>query len=99
LPNKPFESLEEARAWVASFEYWYNEVHRHSALRFVTPGQRHRGEDVALLEQRHRLYEEAKSAHPERWSGPTRNWQPEHTVYLNPGKPAPMEVKLTQNAA
>jgi len=99
FPNKPFESLEEARAWVASFEYWYNEVHRHSALRFVTPGQRHRGEDVALLEQRHRLYEEAKSAHPERWSGPTRNWQPEHTVYLNPGKPAPMEVKLTQNAA
>ncbi len=99
FPDKPFESLEEARQWVAGFEHWYNEIHRHSALRFVTPGQRHRGEDIAVLAQRHALYEAVKVQHPERWSGPTRNWEPEQIVYLNPGKPTKQEVDLKQNAA
>ena len=95
-PDKPFESLEEARTWVAGFQRWYNEEHRHSALKFVTPGQRHRGEDIALLEQRKQLYEAAKSQYPDRWSGKTRNWKPAKTVYLNPGKPAKKEVELKQ---
>ena len=99
FPDKPFESLEEARKWVAGFEHWYNEIHRHSALRFVTPGQRHRGEDIAILEQRRALYEASKLQHPERWSGPVRNWEPEETVYLNPGKPTRKEVDLKQKAA
>jgi len=38
FPDKPFDSLEEARIWVAEFVQWYNENHRHSSLRFVTPG-------------------------------------------------------------
>ena len=46
-PGQPFANLEDARQWVARFVAWYNEQHRHSALRFVTPGQCHRGEDRA----------------------------------------------------
>ena len=99
FPDKPFESLEEARRWVVGFEHWYNETHRHSALQFVTPGQRHRGEDIDILEQRHALYEVAKAQHPERWSGSTRNWEAEEIVYLNPGKPIKKEVELKQKAA
>jgi transposase InsO family protein len=99
IPEKPFESLEQARRWVSEFVRWYNEIHRHSGLRFVTPGQRHRGEDGAILEQRQSLYLAAKAQRPERWSGPTRNWEPEKIVYLNPGKPAKTEVGLTQKAA
>jgi transposase InsO family protein len=99
FPDKPFESLEEARTWVAGFEHWYNEIHHHSALRFVTPGQRHRGEETAILEQRHVLYEAAKAQRPERWSGPTRNWELEEIVYLNPGKPMKKEVDFKQKAA
>lgn len=95
-PDKPFESLEEARIWVAGFQRWYNEEHRHSSLKFVTPGQRHRGEDIAILEQRQQLYEEAKNQRPDRWSGKTRNWEPVKTVYLNPGKPVKKEVELKQ---
>ena len=49
FPEKPFDTIEEARRWVARFQYWYNEIHRHSALKFVTPGQRHRGEDIKIL--------------------------------------------------
>jgi putative transposase len=85
-PSKPFASLEEARAWVHRFVQWYNETHRHSAIRYVTPGQRHRGADVDILEKRKRLYEAAKAERPERWSGATRNWQPIEEVWLNPPK-------------
>lgn len=67
-----------------TFTRWYNEEHRHSGIRYVTPGQRHRGEDNGLLKQRDDLYRMAKKAHPERWSGRTRNWQPEGPVTLNP---------------
>ncbi len=87
FPDKPFASIEEARAWVAEFVAWYNGTHRHSALKFVTPDQRHRGEDADLLAQRDVLYQAAKAKNPERWSGPTRNWEPPASVLLNPGKP------------
>lgn len=95
-PDKPFVNLDEARNWVAGFQHWYNEIHRHSALKFVTPGQRHRGEDIAILEQRHLLYEEAKKQSPARWAGKTRNWAPVSVVHMNPGKPKKEEVELKQ---
>jgi transposase InsO family protein len=82
-PAKPFESLVEARCWVLKFVQWYNREHRHSALKFVTPIERHQGKDVVILEQRKAVYEEAKLRHPERWSRITRNWNPEEGVWLN----------------
>ncbi len=91
FPEKPFADLPQARSWVATFVAWYNETHRHSALKFVTPDQRHRGEDRDLLAQRDALYQAAKAENPERWSGPTRNWEPPASVLLNPGKPRPRQ--------
>lgn len=88
FPEQPFDTPAAARTWVAKFAAWYNGEHHHSALRFVTPAQRHRGEDTVLLAQRHALYQAARAKHPQRWSGQTRNWQPASTVFLNPGKPA-----------
>jgi transposase InsO family protein len=87
FPEQPFTSPQAARAWVGTFARCYNDEHHHSALRFVTPAQRHRGEDTALLARRHTLYQRARAEHPERWSGATRNWQPAVEVLLNPGKP------------
>lgn len=86
-PTRGFATIDEARAWTQSFVRWYNLEHRHSAIRFVTPDQRHRGEDRALLAERHRVYQLARAAHPERWSGKTRNWQPTGSVWLNPEGP------------
>ena len=83
-PTRPFEHLLAARQWVGSFVQWYNHEHRHSAIGFVTPDQRHRGLDSALLNQRVQVYEAAKARHPWRWSGATRNWQPVNIVHLNP---------------
>lgn len=83
-PPRGFHSLEEARQWVQRFVTWYNEQHQHSKIRFVTPTQRHRGEDQAILAQRHKVYTEAKAKHPERWTGKTRDWTHIGTVFLNP---------------
>jgi putative transposase len=66
--------------------HWYKEEHRHSAIRFVTPGQRHRGEHIAILTNRHRVYADTQRMNPKRWSRHTRNWAPIEQVWLNPPK-------------
>jgi transposase InsO family protein len=84
FPTKGFADLEEARAWAAGFVHWYNVDHRHSGIRYVSPAQRHAGEDHAILAARHALYTKARERHPARWSGATRNWSPIGAVTLNP---------------
>ena len=83
-PRRSFADLVAARQWVSTFVHWYNHEHRHSAIGFVTPAQRHAGQDGALLRKRIDVYEAAKARHPQRWSGATRNWQPILIVLLNP---------------
>ncbi len=85
-PEKPFADLLSTRVWVQGFVDWYNLEHLHSAIQFVTPEQRHSGEDIAILKNRSRVYEQAKNNNPERWSGEIRNWKPVASVYLNPEK-------------
>jgi putative transposase len=83
-PAQGFVNIEAARVWVRDFIEWYNNEHRHSRIRFVTPAQRHQGKDRLILAQRHAVYQEAKARHPQRWTGKTRNWSPIGTVMLNP---------------
>lgn len=83
-PSGSFSSLEAARAWMDWFTQWYNHVHLHSAIGFVTPADRHAGLDRDILSKRHDIYEEARERHPERWSGSTRDWSRVDTVRLNP---------------
>ncbi|MFI3255460.1 MAG: integrase core domain-containing protein [Eubacteriales bacterium] len=90
-----FENIDNARAWVFSFEQWYNLKHRHSGIKYLTPHQRHNGEGQAILEARKAVYEKAKAKFPERWKGhTTRNWEIEDMVYLNP-----CSVKERKNVA
>lgn len=84
--TEKFENIQGARAWTEKFVSWYNTRHLHSALKFVTPLQRHTGKDFAILDKRHEVYEKAKARHPERWAGKTRNWAPDLIVTLNPDK-------------
>lgn len=94
-PSEGLESVDAARQWVALFVCWYNEEHRHSQIRFVTPGQRHRGEDKAILSRREQVYAHARERNPSRWSGETRNWTPIEMVSLNPER---TDVKCSQAA-
>jgi transposase InsO family protein len=83
-PRKPFASREAAQAWTQQFVHWYNQEHKHSGLKFVTPAQRHAGQAAAILADRERLYAIAKSGNPRRWTGQTRNWKLADEVWLNP---------------
>ena len=83
-PTQPFADLAAARAWVRAFVRWYNTQHLHSAIRFVTPDDRHAGRDLARLAARHRVYAAARARTPERWTGDLRNWDPIPSVALNP---------------
>ena len=94
-PTQPFASLSAAREWVTGFVCWYNHEHRHSGIQYVTPEQRHTGEDQAILKQRQAVYEAAKAKKPERWSRGTRNWDWQAQVCLNPDKPIYNAVKNT----
>jgi putative transposase len=82
-PRRGFESLEAARQWFARFVAWYNEEHMHSAIGFVPPQSRHRGEDHAILAQRHGVYQQAQQRNPNRWTRKTRNWERVNEVRLN----------------
>ena len=84
FPARGFADLDDARAWARRFVHWYNHEHRHSGIRYVSPAQRHAGENRPILEARHALYLQARERHPRRWSGSTRNWSPIEVVMLNP---------------
>ena len=83
-PQQPFIDLLSARRWVQGFVDWYNHKHLHSAIKFVTPEQRHQGLDKEILAKRAQVYRQARDKHPDRWSGDIRNWDHVKDVHLNP---------------
>ncbi|MEP6501753.1 MAG: IS3 family transposase, partial [Betaproteobacteria bacterium] len=58
--------------------------HRHSGIRYVSPAQRHAGDDHAILAARHAVCIQARERNPARWSRDTRDWTPIGAVTLNP---------------
>ena len=60
FPLRPFIDLLQARRWVTSWVHWYNNVHRHSAISFVTPAQRHAQVDERMLQERAAVYQLAR---------------------------------------
>ncbi len=93
-PSAGFKSLDEARTWVLKFTRWYNYEHKHSKLRFVTPHQRHTGQDIAILAQRKERIEAAKAAKPSRWgTREVRNCTPVGPTTLNPEKETVKKVE------
>jgi putative transposase len=101
-PTKGFANVEAARAWVTRFVTWYNEQHHHSAIGFVTPAQRHAGDDVAILARRRDLYERARRRHPMRWSRAPRAWARPEVVALipeNDRRTGPDRIEVDQVAA
>jgi putative transposase len=83
-PKDGFKDLSEARAWVTNFVDWYNKIHKHSGIKYVTPEQRHNGLDTQLLLNRKETYLKAQQANPSRWRNNIRNWDYIDEVALNP---------------
>ena len=97
FPARGFDDLQQARRWAADFVRWYNFDHRHSGIRYVSPAQRHAGQDGQILAARHEVYLQARERHPARWSGPTRNWQPIRAVTLNPERDSVINAGIAGN--
>lgn len=93
-PSSGFKDIAEARNWVDKFVSWYNGVHKHSKLNFVTPAERHAQKDGEILAKRQRVLESAKAATPNRWSKSVRNCRPVGVVMLNPDEPQNIEAKV-----
>lgn len=83
-PYDGFADITEARSWVLRFVHWYNDEHKHSGLKFISPAERHSGQCKAIMANRSCVYEIARQQNPARWSGDTRNWDLPTTVWLNP---------------
>jgi len=88
FPVNGFATINDAREWMHRFVGWYNHEHRHSALHYVTPAQRHSGEATHVLAGRRATYERARQARPERWAGNVRDFGLPEQVHLNPEQAA-----------
>jgi putative transposase len=62
-----FGSLEDARAFAASFFDYYNHDHRHSGIGYHTPASVHFGTAAEIRAGRASVLDAAHSAHPERF--------------------------------
>ncbi|RNA64493.1 DDE domain-containing protein, partial [Prosthecochloris sp. ZM_2] len=49
---RAFDTLADARQWMADFVHWYNTEHLHSSIGYVTPHQMRYGQADAIFEQR-----------------------------------------------
>lgn len=90
-----FATLDEAQQWMLRFTRWYNHEHKHRNLKFVSPAQRHRGDDAAIFAKRVTVYEQARAKQPARWRGHIRNWSLPNEVWLN----RPAEENVLREAA
>jgi putative transposase len=82
-----FGCIEDARAHCQEFFNWYNNMHRHSGIGFMTPQAVHYGAAAALQQQRTQTLEVAFAANPLRFKGVQPVPPPLPTaVWINPPK-------------
>lgn len=62
-----FGSIEDARVFCQTFFNWYNTVHRHSGIGYMTPEAIHYGRAAQITRARQFTLLDAFAAHPERF--------------------------------
>jgi putative transposase len=79
-----FASLHAARVFMVGLVHWYNYVHRHSGLAFLTPADVHFGRARDGLARRNAAMQQAWQQHPRRFQpcGPAVHALPS-AVYIN----------------
>jgi transposase InsO family protein len=79
-----FDTIDEAREWMARFVAYYNTEHRHSGIAYFTPKQMRTGSYKTIVDIRNKTMQEAYRKNPARWSRNAKQWDKDFTVYLNP---------------
>ena len=96
-----FGSIQDARAHCQAFFHWYNRIHRHSGIGYMTPHSVHYGHAQALREGRATTLNAAFLARPDRFKGrrpqphplPTAAWiNPPPMENTTPESPPPCTV-------
>jgi putative transposase len=89
-----FGCIEDARAHCQTFFAWYNTMHRHSGIGYMTPHSVHYGLAQTLHTTRQATLEAAFAAHPIRFKGKTP--QPHAMPAAAWINPPPQETTATQ---
>lgn len=64
-----FGSIQDARNFCRTFFAWYNTVHKHSGIGFMTPEQVHYGLAQEVIAHRAEVLDSAFDRHPKRFKG------------------------------
>ena len=85
-----FGSVQGARSYCGPFFHWYNHLHRHSGIAYLTPADVHYGRAEAILRRREEVLEAALREHPERFvRGEIRLPRLPEAVWINPPRKEP----------
>lgn len=80
-----FGSIQDAKAFCRTFFDWYNNIHYHSGLNWLTPATVHYGQTGPILERRQHALDRARQKHPERFVNVHRKIAgPPDNVWINP---------------
>lgn len=89
-----FGGYEDCEGHCQRYFRWYNQLHRHSGIAYLTPETVHYGRAAQVIEQRQRVLDEAKRLHPERFiKGPFHPGLPKEVWINNPTKAAPTIIQ------
>ena len=82
-PNR-FNDIAHATKWAGGFFGWYNNEHRHSGIRMLTPADVHYGRAIQRLAERQLVMDAAYLKHPERFRRQPHIHALPEAVYINP---------------
>ena len=84
-----FGSIQDAKAFCRTFFDWYNNVHYHSGLNWLTPSTVHHGRTDVVIQRRQHALDRARQLHPERFvNAPRTIAGPPDKVWINPSDEA-----------
>lgn len=87
-----FPDLPATWTYFDEFFRWYNTVHRHSGIAYLTPQDVYEGRAEDVLARRHEVLRAAYAAHPERFvNGAPVLWGLPREVWINRPAPTPKE--------
>lgn len=82
-----FGAIQDARGFCGGFFPWYNGVHKHSGISFLTPETVHYGRESAILAKRDQSMRSAFAANPMRFKNTApRPWQAPQAAWINKPK-------------
>jgi putative transposase len=84
-PNYPgtFDTIEDARAFMAQYVPWYNQSHKHSGIALFSPGEVHDGTWRSLWARHVQAQQAYYEQHPERFRARPKTPAPAGLVGIN----------------